>query len=287
MIRSMTGFGRGSGATDKFEVRVEVRTVNNRSLRTVFRLPERMQGLEQEFERQVREAITRGSVTVAVNLDDRTGETGYTLDVNAIAHYRDVLQSLANEPVPMGAVVSLPGVVRKKTVEEVPEDLANIIRESLSGALAELVASREKEGAFLWKDVLERCRVIEERVARVELRIPRMIEEYRKRLLERLTKLLEGVGGVRPEDLHREVALFADRSDITEEITRMRSHLALLHEGATAGEPFGRKLEFVTQEMFREANTMGSKSNDAEMVHDVLDIKAEVEKLREQALNVE
>jgi uncharacterized protein (TIGR00255 family) len=284
----MTGFGLGSSQAGRFTVRAEIRSVNNRNLRATLRLPERLQALEPELDKTLRDAMSRGTVTASVTVDDVSGDPGYVLDTAAIAFYRESLKNIEKDKVPLAVLVTLPGAIRKKAVEEIPDELAAAAREAMQKAIKQLVVAREAEGAFIWKDMLARCRAIGAIVERVEARIPRMIEEYRRRLSERLAKLLNGLGTtITEEDVRKEVALFADRSDISEEITRLRSHLALMAKADRQDEPYGRKLEFVMQEMFREANTMGSKATDAEMVQDMLDIKSEIEKLREQALNVE
>jgi uncharacterized protein (TIGR00255 family) len=288
MIRSMTGFGLGAIQTGRFVVRAEIRSVNNRNLRATVRLPERLQALEPEFEKMLREAMSRGTVSASVTVDDASGDPGYVLDTAAIEFYRDALMKIEKDKVPLSVLISLPGAIRKKPAEEIPDELVAAVREAMQRAIKQLVAAREAEGAFIWKDMTARCRAIGATVERVEAHLPHMIEEYRRRLSERLAKLLAGIGAtITEEDVRKEVALFADRSDISEEITRLRSHLALMAKADAQDEPYGRKLEFVMQEMFREANTMGSKATDAAMVQDMLDIKSEIEKLREQALNVE
>jgi uncharacterized protein (TIGR00255 family) len=269
-------------------VRAEVRSVNNRNLRTTLRLPERLQGMEPELEKMVRDGVSRGTVSVALSLDDVSGDPGYVVDIAAIRFYRDSLRKLKAGKVPLSTLVALPGAVRKKSAEETPDDLVVAARDAMKTAMHEFVAARETEGAFIWKDMTARCRVVSGLLDVVETRIPRVIEEYRRRLADRLTKLLSGVGStLNEEDIRKEIALFADRSDISEEITRLRSHLALMATAGAQDEPYGRKLEFITQEMFREANTMGSKATDAQMVQEMIEIKSEIEKLREQALNVE
>jgi uncharacterized protein (TIGR00255 family) len=284
----MTGFGLGMSRTARFAVRAEVRSVNNRNLRVTLRLPERIQGMEPELEKRIHNGVSRGAVSVAISLDDVSGDPGYVVDSAAIRFYRDALRKIKVEKVPLSALIALPGVIRKKSAEEVPEELAAAVRDAVKGATQQFMAARETEGAFIWKDMTARCRAVSALVERIEARIPSVIEEYRRRLSERLAKLLNGVGSsLTEEDLRKEVALFADRSDISEEITRLRSHLALMAGPGARDEPYGRKLEFITQEMFREANTMASKATDAEMVQEMLEIKSEIEKLREQALNVE
>jgi uncharacterized protein (TIGR00255 family) len=289
MPKSMTGFGRGEAESETYSVRAEVRSVNNRNLRVIFRMPELLQALEADFNKVMREAAFRGSVTVTFNLEDLSGDPGYLIDTEALRHYRDTLLKLDPEGnVPPASLVTLPGVLRKKTTDEVAADLGPIVLSALEKALRALVASRETEGRFIWEDMIARCAVIRKLLQSIESRMPAMVEEYRARLAERLGNLLRGVSAeLTQDDLRKEIALFADRSDISEELTRMRSHLELMEGLGGAEVPIGRKLEFITQEMFREANTMTSKASEAAIVHDALDVKAEVEKLREQALNIE
>ncbi len=288
MPRSMTGFGRAQARSEHYALRAELRSVNNRNLRVVFRIPELFQSLETELN-IVRETVIRGTVTATFVLDDLTGDPGYVLDEQIIRYYRDALRHVEEDAqIPLAALVTLPGVVRRKTADEAPEELADIAVSTLRQALAALAAARETEGRFIWKEMLSRCAAIREWVSRIEARVPLMVDEYRGRLAERLGRLLEGAAAeLTQDDLRKEIALFADRSDVSEEITRLRSHLELMERMGNSQTPIGRKLEFVTQEMFREANTVASKSSDSDMVHTALEIKAEIEKLREQALNIE
>jgi len=289
MPRSMTGFGRGESRAEGITVSAEVRSVNNRNLRVMYRMPELLQSMETDFNNVLRETITRGSVTVTLNVEETSGEPAYEIDTEVVRYYQEALRQLdAAAPVSLDALAALPGCIRRKTNDEATAETAESAIAALRQAQEALAASRETEGRFIWTDMLSRCKTIRALVDSLEQRMPRMIEEYRQRLMERLGKLLESVKAeLTQDDVRKEIALFADRSDISEEITRMRSHLELMESMGDTGEPIGRKLEFVAQEMFREANTMASKANDAAMVHDALDIKAEVEKLREQSLNVE
>lgn len=294
MFRSMTGFGRDQVRTDRYAVRTEVRSVNNRSLHITFRLPDTLLALERDLDKQVRNAVTRGTVYVTVNSDELTGETGYVLDPLAIKAYRETLTGLRDEiglsgDPSLDLLVGLPGVVRRSAVaEEIPDELSYMVRQGLKSALEELTRTRAEEGAAIQRDILARCETISTQVKSVEKMLPRMLEDYRKRLSDRLATLLERVGSsLTEEDMRREVVIFAERSDIAEEITRLRSHLDRMGEMTSSEEPCGRKLEFISQEMLREANTMASKAGDADIVQQVVEIKAEIEKIREQALNVE
>jgi len=290
----MTGFGRARVQTARYVVSAEVRSVNSRGLRITLRLPDRVQGLESELDRIVRNVVARGTVSVLLALEDSAAEPGYVLDPAVIRTYRNAFAELAKElglasELSLEAIAALPGAVtRSKALDDLPDELADAVRQALNDALAELAATREKEGAFIWQDVTSRAQSVAELLDRVQERLPQMLEDYRRRLAERLSKLLETVDAALNEsDIQRELALFASRSDIAEEMSRLRSHLALLLEARPGGEPFGRRLEFMAQEMFREANTMAAKANDARTVQHILDIKSEIEKLREQALNVE
>ena len=294
MIRSMTGFGRGVVTSEQYAVRVEVRSVNNRSLRMSFRIPERLQSLEAELDKIARAAVARGTVNVIVALEELAGEPEYFIDPAAVRHYRDTLEGLAKElgvsaDLSIDTFVALPGAVKKtKALEELPEELSRAAHQALKEALATLVKAREEEGDFIWQDMTARTRNIAALADQVEARIPGMIDEYRQRLSDRLAKLLEGVGAsLKEEELHREIALYSDRSDISEELSRLRSHVTLMEQLGASKEPCGRKLEFITQEMFREANTMASKALSAELTSAILDLKGEIEKIKEQALNVE
>jgi len=294
MIRSMTGFGRAEAQTETFSLRVEIRSVNNRNIRVSFRLPEKLQGLESELEKQLRKHIVRGSVNVAISLDELTPQSPYSIDADIVRRYRDELSALGKElglsgEVSIDALMTLPGVIQKqRAIEDIPEALVGLLNRTLDEAASALVRMREQEGATIWKDIAARCERIGAIVAKVEARVPKMVEEYTSRLSERLRKLLQKVEtGLNEEDFRREVALYADRSDISEEIVRLRSHVELMQGTDGGEEPCGRRLEFMAQEMFREANTMAAKSNDATMVQEILDIKGEIEKIREQVMNVE
>ncbi len=294
MIRSMTGFGRGKTQTDDIVVRAEVRSVNNRALRISCRVPERLQGIEPELEKSLRHRIARGSVVLSLALDDLSGNSGPLLDKQVIAHYRDQLLELRDSlglagEVTIDNLMALPGVVRKNiTGGEVPAELVRLAHEATAAAMDELITNREREGEHIWNDIIARCDTITALVDRIEQRLPKMTEQFRKNLMERLRTVMEQSGGtLNEQDVSREVVIFADRSDISEEITRMRTHIALAGELDAGDGPSGRRLEFIAQEMFREANTMASKAGGAELIPELLDVKSEVEKIREQALNVE
>jgi len=294
VIRSMTGFGHGHAEGEGFEVRVEARSVNNRSLRVSLRLPEELQALESSLEKRLREHISRGTVTVAVALDQPGGEPGYEINQGAIRYYRDAFAALTkelklSEGITLSMLATLPGVIQKKSAPEgISADLRAAVIAAFDAALVALAKLREEEGVALWNDVAAHCNTVTTLLHRVESRAPEILEAYRQRLSARLEKLLAKVESEMTEEaFRREVALFADRSDVSEEIVRLRSHIDLVRGMESSDEPCGRRLEFVAQEMFREANTMAAKAGDPAMVQLVLDIKTTIEKIREQAMNVE
>lgn len=294
MIHSMTGFGRAEVTAPKFVLRTEVRSVNNRGLKVVTRLHESFLGAEPRIEKIVREHVHRGSVQVAIAMEDLTGDPGYAFDVAALRRYSEQLDQVRQELQCVGnftfdALISLPGTLRKTgALEEMPKAQWEACEDALRRALADMLHMREEEGAFLWREIEERRDLIRALLDQVETRVPDMVKEYSVRIQERLTRLLEAAGsGLSPDDFRREVAVYADRSDVSEEIARMRSHLSQVDGLAENGGPIGRRLEFIAQELFREANTIASKACDPKMVHLALDIKTEVEKLREQALNLQ
>jgi uncharacterized protein (TIGR00255 family) len=294
MIRSMTGYGRGENQVGDYQVRAEIRSVNNRNLRVSSRLPDRLQGLDPEIDRILRGRLSRGTVTLSLQFDDFSGDPGYVIDEAVVAHYKGKLSALADslgmeEGITLDKLISMPGAVRRNVgAGEICEDLKAAALLSADAALASLVENREQEGENIWRDIMDRCARISGIVDDVEKKLPGIVASYRTRVMERLKPLLEEVGAqLSEDDVRKEVVFFADRTDIAEEITRMRSHIGLMGDLTEQADPSGRRAEFIAQEMFREANTMGSKAGDAEMIPDLLEIKAEVEKIREQALNVE
>lgn len=291
MIRSMTGFGAGRGQSGGEQIDVEVRSVNHKFCEVKARLPRELAALETEMVRMVRERLSRGGVEVTVRRSAARGALSPRVDhllaseyARAFADLRERLR-LSGE-VSLADVLSAEGVV---ALEERPADL-EVVRAAASQALAQalgaLTSMREREGAALAADLEGRLRTVESLVARIEAVAPQSIQHYRTRLDERIQELTRGLAPD-PVRLATEVALFADRMDVTEEMTRLRSHVAQVRSLVAGGEPSGRKMDFLVQEMHREANTIGSKSQSAEIAAAVVSLKAEIERMREQVQNVE
>jgi uncharacterized protein (TIGR00255 family) len=290
--RSMTGFGAGEVATPTGKYMVEIRSVNHRFREIVVRLPRDLAPLEDRVRSLVQDRILRGRIEVAIMRENqgkraRTVKTDLDLATAYINALNDLKRALLiSGPVDLSAVLSFPDLVR---IEEEKEDLEAswpAIAESLDLALDRLVAMRGTEGTRLASDMQERAARLSRQVDEIEVRAPRVVEDYHARLSRRVQDLAGGVP-VDPGRLAAEVALFADRSDVTEEVTRFRSHLAQFQATLAANGAVGRTLEFIVQELGREANTIGSKANDLEITRRVISMKSDLESLREQIQNVE
>jgi uncharacterized protein (TIGR00255 family) len=291
MIRSMTGFGAGRGSVNGEEVDVEVRSVNHKYCEVKVRLPRELGALEQEVIRAVKERLARGGVDVAVRRSQAGGLVAPRVDVGLAESYARAfaeVQARLGLPgsVTLADVIAAEGVVR---LDERPIDVEMVgeaLRRAVAAALAHLVAMRAREGEALARDLATRLDELERLVARVAELAPQSVEQYRTRLAERVAELARGMP-VDAARLAQEVAIFADRTDVAEEITRLRSHLAQVRSLLAVTEPAGRKLDFLVQEMHREVNTIGSKSQNAEVASVVVALKAEIERMREQVQNVE
>lgn len=296
MIRSMTGFGKASADVNGTELRIELKSVNNRYFKLSSRTPDVLNAHEIAIEKAVKTLLPRGTVNLNVRLGSgRASLTEYRISQDKLRQYMRELQAFAdaeglNERVTIDQVVRLSGVLESfDPVEDQKDAIVAAFFPALDAALKDILTSREAEGAGLADDLRQRCNTLLKLTATVQDRSPTVVVEYRDRLKERIAKLLEGREGlVREEDIAREAAMFADRSDISEEVQRMRSHCESMLSVIDGNEvEAGRRLEFIAQEMLREANTMGSKANDAALLEAVIQMKSEIEKIKEQVQNVE
>jgi uncharacterized protein (TIGR00255 family) len=295
MIWSMTGFGSAEAECGQWALRVEVRSVNQKDLRLSIRLPDAFQSRQFELQKAVERKVGRGHLYVEVACRPAAGAGEVLVDAETVRDYVAALRRLAEAeglPVQMdlAALLRLPGALKDMAAdEELLDELWPEVLKTTDAALDALVAMRRSEGEHLQAQLQEICDAIEGLTAGIEREQQGLVEAYRDRLLERVEALLAGTDvPVNEESLAREVALFADRSDVSEEVARMRSHLAQFREAmGEAGAPVGRKMEFLGQEMLREANTMASKMPAGPQVRQALELKSEVERLREQVRNVE
>jgi uncharacterized protein (TIGR00255 family) len=296
MIRSMTGYGAAERVMETVRVAVEIRAVNNKFLKVTVRRPEGLGSAEAAIERQVRERISRGTVTVNLTIEPRGAAARAPINTEVLAAYRRDLARLAAETggggggeVPLEALLGLPGVIGSDEVRLTEiENLGAEVEAAVAEALRRLDAMRETEGRATAQDMETTLGDLERGVAAIEPRASEVVEAYRDRLQERVSALLDGME-VPADDamLVREVAFFAERSDVNEELSRLKSHVSQFRALFEEAGPVGRKLEFLTQEMVREVNTLGSKSSDLDISRQVVDMKAKVDRLREQTQNIE
>jgi len=295
MIRSMTGYGAAERVTETVRVAVEIRAVNNKFLKVTVRRPDGLGSAEAAIERQVRDRISRGTVTVNLTVEPRGAAARAPINTEVLAAYRRDLERLAAETgggggeVPLEALLALPGVIGSDEVRLTEiENLGAEVEAAVAEALRRLDAMRETEGRATAQDMETTLGDLERGVAAIEPRASEVVEAYRDRLQERVSALLDGME-VPADDamLVREVAFFAERSDVNEELSRLKSHVSQFRALFEEAGPVGRKLEFLTQEMVREVNTLGSKSSDLDISRQVVDMKAKVDRLREQTQNIE
>ncbi|MBI4568130.1 MAG: YicC family protein [Planctomycetes bacterium] len=291
----MTGYGSASRSGAGFEVTAEVTSVNNRYLKIFSRLPEALNAQQVDLERLVREAVARGSVTLGVRLRAPALEATWRINPDRVRAFRAQIADLPGvAEVRLADILALPGAVEQAEPEGRPRaDLATAVAACVREACAALTAMREREGQALAADLLRRAGALEAKLAQVEAIAPEIAPLWRDRFAARMKTLLEGANvALEAADLAREAAQCADRCDISEEIVRLSHHLAALRALLAGGAPgsggdAGRRLDFIGQEMLREANTIGSKSPDARVAALVVDMKVEIERIKEQAQNVE
>ena len=292
MVKSMTGYGRAEGTFDGCTITVELRSVNNRYLDCNVRIPRLYLFAEDAIKSRVQKAISRGKVDVFVTLDS-TGADKVQVSVNkpAADGYYAALKQLSEEYALSGEItVSLlsrfPEVLLAEKAEEDVEKMAEDVCSVLDRALVDFDQMRAREGERLKEDILARVAVIEDKVSLVEERSPQTVAEYRAKLEARMNEVLSNTQ-LDPARFLTEAAIFADKVAVDEETVRLRSHIGQLREMLSKGGATGRKLDFLIQEFNREANTIGSKCSDIEISAQVVDIKAEIEKIREQVQNIE
>ncbi len=296
MIRSMTGFGEASTEAGGVHYFLEVRSLNSKYFKAVIRLPEDLQGLEAELEAEVRRKLGRGAITLVGKTTDTSADAAQDVNHRALTRYIEQLRQApavadGSVPIDLGALLTLPGVLQPPANEEETLHRARqVFLELLERACAQLLDMRRREGASTLAALEEQQGRIEEGLERIAGRAPRVVEEYHQRLRARIESMLADAGAaVEPADLTREVAVYAERSDIAEETTRLGAHIRQFRSiiSSKKERPVGRTLDFLAQEMLREANTIASKSNDAEISREIVEIKGSIDRIKEQVQNVE
>lgn len=294
MLLSMTGFGESHHQETGLAVAVEIRAINSRYFKLSVRSSEVYAPLEADIEGVVRQHVKRGTLQVSLRVDRAHSAEDYRLNEIALASYRLQLERLRTEwklpqPISLEPLLLLPGVVEESELHWGDADRDwPYIRRTLEEALDRLTKMRLEEGAAMAADLQANAQGIARELDLIAARAPDMADAYRARLEDRLQRVLaEYQLSLEPADLIKEVSIYAERSDISEEIVRLRSHLQQFDLMLVETESTGRKLEFLTQEMFREANTIGSKANDVQIARHVIEIKAAIERIREMIQNIE
>jgi len=292
MISSMTGFGAADGAVGDARASVEIRTVNHRFFSPNLKLPSAFSRWEGEIREILRQKIARGHVTLTARIDRAAG-SGPVIDEARLAQYAVTLKELQKRhalggEVDLATVLRLPDVVASPSEEEMDSGAGEALAAIVHKAVDNLISMRRAEGAQLAAFLVERVAAVETRLARVEKRAPIRLKEQHERVTRTVSELI-GTAGADPQRIAQEIAILADKLDVAEELDRFRSHLAAFRETAQSktADPVGKRLGFILQEMVREANTIGSKASDAQIQEDVIAIKEELERIREQVENLE
>lgn len=294
MIVSMTGYGAAEHSEDGVSLAMELRSLNHRYLKLTLKLPESLQFAEPVVEKLLRGRLSRGSVTCAVRMRSTDPEEASEINTAALQRYLDQVTGVTlpkgvQASVDLAALAALPGVCQPPAIDERRQqhqvDILTDLTRRATDALMEL---RQTEGRALWEDLLGCCQAIRQALDQVRARAPKVVDEYHERLRSRVGTLMQKGGfELEAEGLMREVAIYAERCDISEELTRLTGHLDQLIALGEQGGPVGRTMDFLAQELLREANTIGSKSNDATITRAVVVVKGMIDRLKEQVQNVE
>ena len=291
-IRSMTGFGLAEARTPSGSYRVEIRGVNNRFLDLQLRVPRIFSNLEQKIKKEISDAISRGSVSVFISSDRENEPLRLTWDENAVGNYLRIFKeikktfSLAGD-ITISDILRMNDLIKMTPVQYDEKTLHKHIGPLLTKALDSYRTSREAEGAHTVKDLKKNISDILKVLEQVERRAPLRLREYSKELALRIKKLFSDVGKPDEQRIATEVALMADRLDVSEECQRLRAHVTAFTKDFGSDEPVGKRMNFLVQEMNREANTIGSKANDTVISHLAISLKESIEKMREQIQNIE
>ena len=292
MIKSMTGYGSAKGNAAGFEISIELKSVNNRYLETAVRMPRSFLFAEEAVKTTVQRHISRGKVDVFVNINAvSVDDVKVSINEPLLRGYLEAVKKvseeygLSNDLTALSAV-RFPDVLLVERNELDAEAISAGICSVLEEALRDFDAMREREGEKLKDDVLTRLNIIDSYVSRVEAEAPLTVERYRQRLEKKMAEVL-GTTGIEEDRILAEAALYADHIAVDEETVRLRSHMAQLDGMIRGKSPIGRKIDFLVQEFNREANTIGSKCQNSDLAHVVVDLKSEIEKIREQIQNIE
>jgi uncharacterized protein (TIGR00255 family) len=294
MINSMTGYGEADGQINGVSYTVEIKAVNNRYLKINIKLPEMVAFLEEDIDKLLRKNLSRGTINYTLRLKQVSTSAPFEIDETALRTIIEKLNQIRSSTdiggtIDIGSLLNLPGIIRPILPdEEVAEQIKNTVLSITQEAVEKLKQMRAAEGRSLETDLKNQCEAIRQGLEQIRSRSTAIVQEYTKRLKKRVDELLaEAKLKLDEETLAREVAVLADRSDISEEIIRLDSHLAQFAESCQVNDKAGRRLEFIGQEMLREANTIASKAFDTEIIRHVVDIKCRIDRIKEQVQNLE
>ena len=296
-MKSMTGYGQGSARNPSIQIDVEIRSVNHRFLDLVIRMPREIQSLEEALRRRIRSDIARGRVEVNVRVNRSTPANGEVLfDRHLARQYYKFLKEMSDsfgiaDDSLLGILASMPGVFQLSELEQTLDEVEDLLMEASGAALHQLLSMRSREALQLETDLRQHLVICRQLWSEINHRAPLVVEEYRQRLRERVAALMrenfDGTSILPKERLETEILIFAEKSDINEELVRMKSHLDQLESLWKQEAPIGRTADFLLQEIHREVNTIASKSGDAIVAQKVVQVKTILEKMREQVQNIE
>lgn len=293
IIKSMTGYGRGDSIKDSYRIKVEIKAVNHRYNEISVRMPRHISYLEESLKKLVKEKVSRGKVDVYINLEYiKESAIEVKVDIPLAKSYKKELENLIEvlnleDTVKLNNLLNISEIVKTER-KELDEDLIwDCINEAMTIALENMVLMREKEGVELKTDMISKLENIETSIFNIVERSPSVVIEYKEKLKERIQDLLDNNISLDEDKISSEVAFFADKSSIDEEIVRLKSHIKQFYNILGESDPIGRKLDFLIQELNREINTIGSKANDVIISKYVVELKSELEKVREQIQNIE
>jgi uncharacterized protein (TIGR00255 family) len=294
MLNSMTGYGEAEDEINGVTYAVEIKALNNRYLKTIVKLPDAMAFLEESIEKLLRNNLSRGTINYVLRVKDTSANTLFDINERALRAVMERLSGVRSSAdidgtIDISSLLSLPGIIRPTVPdEETAEQIKQMVLDVSQKAIDKLKQMRAAEGNFLQADLGSHCQAIKQELEKIRDRSAVVMQGCAKRLKKRVDELLaEAKLKLDEETLAREVAVLADRSDISEEIARLDSHLQRFAESCQSNDQAGRKLDFISQEMLREANTIASKASDTEIIRHVVNIKCQVDRIKEQVQNVE
>ena len=294
MINSMTGYGEAQGEVNSVSYLVEIKTLNHRYFKTIVKLPELVAFLEEDIEKLLRKNLSRGMINYVLRLKNTSVNSLFDIDEKALQTVVEKLNRAGSSAGVKGTIdisnlLSLPGIIQPATPDKkLAEQIKEVVLEISRKAIDKVKQMRATEGNFLEADLKKHCSAIEQDLEQIRARSEIVLQEYSTKLRQRVDALLaQAKLKLDEETLAREVAIFADRSDISEEIARLDSHLQQFVQCCQANDQAGRRLDFISQEMLREANTIASKASDTEIIRCVVDMKCRIDRIKEQIQNVE